>query len=64
MQKILGCEFKNKVKGAGLSIRQVCLEAGTSEASISQWCNGKRDILIDATYNKLVDAYNKLMETK
>ena len=64
MQRISGSDAKNTIKGSGLTIQKVCKEANISEAAISQWCNGKRDIMLDSTYNKLVDAYNKLKESK
>lgn len=60
MHAVTGKQFKNLVRGTGLTMQQVQKEAGLSSGSVSLWVNGKNDILLEGTYNKLVAAFEKL----
>lgn len=60
MQALTGREFKNMVKGAGLTMRDVAKEASVGNSSVSQWSNGNQDIMYEGTYKRLYNAYLKL----
>ena len=62
MEALTGKQFKNLVKGSGLTMKAIGEEAGVNGSTLSQWGNGKQDIMHDGTYNKLIEAYKKLKE--
>jgi len=63
MEIIKGSKFKNMVRGAGLTVKDVCDHAGVSEATASQWSKNNRSILL-ATYEKLIKSYEILSGKK
>ena len=60
---LTGQEFKNLIRGSGFNLRDVAWEGATSESSLSQWCNGIRDIRVK-TYKKYTEAYERLLARK
>lgn len=54
-----GNVFKNLVRGAGLTMKQIIKETGLAPKTVSAWANGKQNILV-INYDKCVDAYEKL----
>lgn len=58
-----GKEFKDMIRGAGLRLEDVAIEAGISTATASAWYNGHNDIYF-GNYNKLVAAYERLKEAE
>lgn len=64
MYTITGKEFKNMCRGAGLRLEDVAAKADVANTSASEWYNKEdRDINL-STYNKLVEAYDKLKEAE
>ena len=57
-----GKQFKDMIRGAGLRLEDVAKEAGVYSCTASRWYNGKNDIMLEGTYNKLIAAYEKLKE--
>jgi len=62
MKTLTGAEFKYTVHKAKLTIAAVVEEAGVPVSNVSKWINGKQDIMLAGTYNKLIAAYEKLKE--
>lgn len=56
-----GKDFKNMVRGSGLTMLAVCKEAGITTNTAINWAKGesRRGIYTD-TYDRLVEAFNKL----
>ena len=63
MHTLTGQQFKDMIRGAGLKLEDVAKEAGISGSAPSLWYNGHREPTL-ATYNKLMDAYERLKEAK
>ena len=60
MHTLTGKQFRNMVRGNGLTVAAVVKEAGVSDSNINRWVNGKHRIT--STYDKLIAAYEKLKE--
>jgi len=56
MDILTGEQFQNLVKGAGLTVQQVCEHAKISQATVSKWAANKQSILL-STYVKLLDSF-------
>lgn len=61
MRTINGKQFRNLVRGSGFTMKQICEEAGVGHSVASQWCNDRKDVLLNGTYNKLIAAYERLL---
>ena len=60
MHTLTGKQFRNMVRGNGLTVAAVVKEAGVSASNINRWINDRHKIT--PTYDKLIAAYEKLKE--
>lgn len=60
MHPLTGKELKDKIRGSGLRLQDVAKRANVCISAASRWYNGKQDIYLEATYNRLVTAYEEL----
>lgn len=59
MEEISADKFKEEVRAEGLTMKQICEQAGITEATMSTWMNGKT-LPSGDTYNKVVKAVREL----
>lgn len=59
MRLLSGSEFRDLVRGAGLTVKQICADSGISEQTACNWANKDKDIKKN-TYEELLTSYEKL----
>lgn len=62
MKALTGQQFGKALYEAYITQTALADESGVDKATISKWINGKQDVLLAGTCNKLIAAYEKLKE--